>query len=196
LSAPLLCVLAALIKLDSPGPVLYRGLRFGLNGSAFECLKLRTMMASGRDTSAITRADDERITRLGSKLRRLRIDELPQLWNVVRGQMRLVGPRPEAPGLVDLRDRRWQHILSAKPGITGLAQLVFADEARLLATPDPETTYRLEIQPCKLSIDACYVTHRSLGLDLWILRRTLAAARGRPPSMDEVLRRARCGNPA
>jgi lipopolysaccharide/colanic/teichoic acid biosynthesis glycosyltransferase len=192
LSLPALCLFALLIKMDSPGPALYRGARVGQGGRTFDCYKLRTMKRSRAGASEITSADDQRITNIGRRLRRLRIDELPQLWNVVRGDMRLVGPRPETPELVDLSDPAWGLILEVQPGIAGLAQLVFADEARLLGTSDPEGTYRREIQPHKLAIDTCYAAHRSAALDVWILWRTITVLLGRPASTDEVWTRAGC----
>jgi lipopolysaccharide/colanic/teichoic acid biosynthesis glycosyltransferase len=192
LSLPALGVLALLIKLDSPGPALYAGTRIGLGGRRFDCYKLRSMRWTGADSLMLTSANDPRITNIGRRLRRLRIDELPQLWNVVRGDMSLVGPRPEAPELVDPEDPVWRRVLAVRPGIAGLAQLAFADEARLLATPDPATTYRREIQPHKLAIDSCYAAHRSVALDTWILLRTLAVLLGHPATIDEVRRRAGC----
>jgi len=195
LCLPALFVLALLIRLDSPGPALYRGTRVGLGGRRFECYKLRTMRQSPADAPAITSADDQRITRVGRRLRDLRIDELPQLWNVVRGDMRLIGPRPETPEFVDPLDSRWHQVLSVRPGIAGLAQLVFADEGRLLATADPDATYRQEIQPRKLAIDACYAARRSGSLDAWIVARTITVVAGRPATIDEVCRRAGCLGP-
>jgi lipopolysaccharide/colanic/teichoic acid biosynthesis glycosyltransferase len=194
LSLPALCAFALWIRLDSPGPALYRGTRIGLGGRRFECYKLRTMRRSPANAPAITSGDDERITAIGRRLRRLRIDELPQLWNVVRGDMRLVGPRPETPEFVDPADPIWHRVLSVRPGIAGLAQLVFADEARLLAMPDAHATYRRDIQPRKLAIDACYVAHRSGSLDAWIIARTITVLVGRPATIDEVRRRAGCAS--
>jgi lipopolysaccharide/colanic/teichoic acid biosynthesis glycosyltransferase len=192
LSLPLLCASAVLIRLESPGSALYRGTRIGLGGRRFGCYKLRTMRRTPAGSPAITSADDTRITAVGRHLRRIRIDELPQLWNVIVGDMRLVGPRPEAPEFVDLDDPTWQRVLSVRPGIAGLAQLVFADEARRLTTSDPDATYRRDILPRKLAIDACYVARRSRSLDAWIIARTVAVLFGRPATIDEVRRRADC----
>ena len=192
LSLPALCLLAVLIRIDTPGPALYRGSRVGQGGGTFACYKLRTMRSGGTDPSGLTSANDPRITAIGRRLRRLRLDELPQLWNVVRGDMRLIGPRPESPEFVDLGEAAWRQVLDVRPGIAGLAQLVFADEARLLATPDREATYRNEIQPRKLAIDSCYVAHRSAALDAWIMWRTMTVVLGRPATIEEVRRRAGC----
>lgn len=131
---------------------------------------------------AVSVAADPRVTQLGRILRRYRLDELPQLWNVVRGEMRLVGPRPEDPRFVDLSDPLHRLVFTSTPGITGLAQLVYMDEAQLLVASDPEQQYRDEILPRKLRLDAAYLRKRSLGLDLWILAQTVRAALGRPPS--------------
>jgi lipopolysaccharide/colanic/teichoic acid biosynthesis glycosyltransferase len=188
LTLPLLGLLALAIRLESPGPAVYSAVRIGEGGVGFRCHKLRTM---GRDAAAgpaITGQEDPRVTRLGRALRRLRLDELPQLWNVARGEMRLVGPRPEAPPFVDLDDPLRREVLTVRPGLTGLAQLFFADEARELDGPDPEATYRSRILPRKLRLDAAYVRHRAVGLDLWILAATPAALLGRQPLAPPQLR--------
>lgn len=192
LSLPALCVLAVLIRVGSPGPIFYRGSRIGLRGREFQCYKLRTMRQVAGIQAVVTFGDDQRITPLGRRIRRIHLDELPQLWNVLRGDMSLIGPRPEAPELVDTGDARWQLVLAVRPGIAGLAQLVFADEARLLPSRDPEGTYRREIQPRKLAIDSCYVARRSPALDVWIMFRTVTVVLGRPATMDEVRRRVGC----
>ena len=192
LSLPAVCVLAVLIRMGSPGPIFYRGSRIGLRGREFQCYKLRTMRQVAGIQAVITSGDDQRITPLGRRIRRIHLDELPQLWNVLRGEMSLIGPRPEAPELVDTGDPRWQRVLEVRPGIAGLAQLVFADEARWLPSQDPEATYRREIQPRKLAIDSCYVARRSPALDVWIMFRTVTVILGRPATMDEVRRRVGC----
>ena len=189
LTLPLVGALALAVRLDSPGPAIHASLRAGEGGRPFRCHKLRTMrLASAAQGSAVTVADDVRITRLGRVLRRARLDELPQLWDVARGTMRLVGPRPEAPEFVDLADPRHREVFTVRPGITGLAQLFFADEARLLAGPAPEATYRDEVLPRKLRFDVAYLRHRSAGLDLWILAQTPRALLGRPIRPPAILR--------
>jgi lipopolysaccharide/colanic/teichoic acid biosynthesis glycosyltransferase len=130
---------------------------------------------------------------LGAVLRRTRLDELPQLWNVARGEMRLVGPRPEAPEFVDLDDPLTRAVFSHKPGITGAAQLLFADEAKLLAGDAPVTSYRERILPAKLKVDAAYLASRSWRLDLWLLGQTARLAMGRPPRPEVVLERLGLG---
>jgi len=178
---PLLAAFAIAIRLDSPGPILFRSTRIGEGGRPFECLKLRTMRwdpaASG---SAISVRDDDRLTGVGRRLRRYRLDELPQLWNVAVGEMRLVGPRPESPRFVDLSDPLHRAIFTTRPGMTGLAQLLNTDEADRIDRTDPERHYREAILPEKLRIDLAYLRHRSTRLDLWILAQTPRALAGRP----------------
>ena len=127
-----------------------------------------------------------RATRVGRLLRASRADELPQLWNVVRGEMLLVGPRPEDPRFVDLEDPLHARVFRTKPGITGLAQLAYADEAERLDRDDPERHYREVILPEKLALDAAYLARRSATLDLWILLQTIRTALGRGPSRKTI----------
>ncbi len=154
------------------GPFLYRATRVGEGGARITLLKVRTMAVGSRGTS-VTGADDARVTPLGRILRRYRLDELPQFANVVRGEMSLVGPRPEDPRFVDWSDPVHRRVFTAKPGITGLAQLSFHDEARLLVGPDLEERYRREILPAKLQLDLEYLDRRTTRLDLEILARTV-----------------------
>ncbi len=154
------------------GPFLHRATRVGAGGATITVLKVRTM-AAGSGGAGITGHRDARVTPLGRFLRRYRIDELPQLLNVVRGEMSLVGPRPEDPKFVDWSDPVHQRVFTAKPGITGLAQLDFHDEALRLVGPDVEERYRREILPAKLRLDLEYLDHRSTMLDLRILGRTV-----------------------
>jgi lipopolysaccharide/colanic/teichoic acid biosynthesis glycosyltransferase len=128
----------------------------------------------------VTTGRDARVTRVGGLLRRFRLDELPQLWNVARGQMRLVGPRPEDPRYVDFDLPLHCEVFTEPPGIAGLTQLVYADEGRLLDdTADPDGYYRDQILPRKLAIDVAYLRNRSAKLDLWILAQTPRALLGR-----------------
>jgi lipopolysaccharide/colanic/teichoic acid biosynthesis glycosyltransferase len=159
LAAPVLGVAAVAVKLDDGGPVLYRQRRVGLDGKEFELLKLRTMEvgAERRGAGFAVTADDPRITSVGRMLRRLSIDELPQLWNVVRGDMSLIGPRPTLAYQVERYTPRQRRRLEVKPGITGWAQI--HGRARL---PWDE----------RIELDVWYVEHRSPWLDLKILART------------------------
>ncbi len=189
LSAPIQLALAALVKLDSRGPVMYRAQRVGSGGTEFACLKLRTMTwRAGTTGPGVTVDADPRVTRVGRLLRRFRLDEMPQLLNVARGEMNLVGPRPEDPRFVDFADPLHQIVFRARPGITGLTQLAFADEAEMLsgATGDPDRFYRESILPRKVQLDAAYLQARTWRLDLWILSRTLLVLVGRRPSIEHV----------
>lgn len=174
--SPLVAAIAAAIRLDSPGPVLYRATRSGRYGVPFTLYKFRTMQVR-RDAHGpkITTHRDSRITRLGKLLRPTRLDELPNLWNVLRGDMSLVGPRPEDPAYVDLYSDADRAVLAARPGLTSLAALLYRDEERLLVGDGWERVYVHEVMPAKLAIDRAYVGRQSLRLDLKILAATLLA---------------------
>ena len=170
---PLLASLALWVKLDSPGPVLYRGKRVGKDGEPFHMYKFRTMAEGAeRRGPAVTYRDDPRITRAGRFLRRTKLDELPQLLNVVKGEMSLVGPRPEDPTYVAFYDEKQRQVLSVKPGITGPTQLEYRDEASMLDGDSVDADYVTRIMPEKLKLDLQYVSTRSLIMDLGILWRT------------------------
>jgi lipopolysaccharide/colanic/teichoic acid biosynthesis glycosyltransferase len=170
--APLIALASAAIRLDSPGPVLFRQRRVGRDKRLIETLKLRTMVASTGGPQ-ITAGGDPRITRVGQFLRRTKLDELPQLWNVLRGDMSLVGPRPEVPRYVETYRPEWQKLFSVRPGITDLASLTFRDEESLLAAArDRERAYREVIMPAKLALALEGVERSSLRHDLGIIART------------------------
>jgi len=172
-SIPILAGVAACMRLSGDrGSFIYRARRVGEGGRPISVLKIRTMAECSQGPS-LTALHDRRVTRLGRLLRRYRIDELPQLVNVVRGDMSLVGPRPEDPAFVDLENPLHRRVFMAKPGITGLAQLEFRAEAALLTGPGFERLYRQEILPAKLQLDAEYLEHRTTWLDLRILARTI-----------------------
>lgn len=173
---PLLLVLAILIRLDSPGPALYRQERVGLHGRPFRIHKFRSMRA-GAAGLAVTAAGDPRVTRVGRWLRASKLDELPQLFDVLRGEMSLVGPRPEVPRYAALwpADLR-AVILSVRPGLTDPATVLLRSEASILArSPDPERTYVEELLPMKAQAYATYVRTRSFGGDLKVVLATLKA---------------------
>lgn len=178
LLCPALLVLAACVRLDSPGPVFFRQQRVGRGGRLFDIYKFRTMRAGAESAGlALTVGSDHRITRAGTWLRRSKLDELPQLFNVLLGQMSVVGPRPEVPHYVskypaDLREL----VLSVRPGMTDLASIVFRNESDVLArSPDPERSYIEQILPAKLEYASEYVRTRSLWLDLQIIAWTVLA---------------------
>jgi lipopolysaccharide/colanic/teichoic acid biosynthesis glycosyltransferase len=176
LLSPLLLLVAILIKLDSPGPVFYRAKRVGQYGRLFHLLKFRSMVSQAdRQGPAITSAGDSRITRLGAFLRRSKLDELPQLINVIRGEIALVGPRPEDPRYVALYTQEQRRILQARPGITSAASLAYRHEAELLAGPDWERRYREEVLPAKLTTDLDYLHQRTLWSDFKLILATIYA---------------------
>lgn len=183
LLAPLLCVIALWVRLDSDGPALYRQTRVGQGGVHFQILKFRSMTharSPAAGTPQVTASSDPRITRAGRFLRRFKLDELPQLINVLRGDMSLVGPRPEVPKYVDLypADAR-SEILSVRPGITDEAAIEFSDEGTILAgSADPERTYVEDILPRKIQHYRRYVRDQSLAGDLGIVFRTLLRIAG------------------
>ena len=181
LLGPLLLAVALWVRLDSPGPVFFRQQRVGRSGQLFDIYKFRTMHTGAEAMGPqITVGEDARITRAGVWLRRAKVDELPQFLNVLRGDMSVVGPRPEVPRYVaqypaDVRET----VLSVRPGITDLASIEFRDESALLArSSDPERTYVEQILPAKLRHAQEYVRTRSLWLDLRIIARTVLAVLG------------------
>jgi lipopolysaccharide/colanic/teichoic acid biosynthesis glycosyltransferase len=182
LAAPAIGALAAAVKLSSPGPAFFVQERVGQGGRRFRLFKLRTMtVGADRSGPHVTAAGDARITALGRLLRRTKLDELPQLLNVLRGDMSLVGPRPEAPRYVTPARPEWPGVLAARPGITDLASLTFRDEEALLAgVVDRERAYVEGILPAKLRLALEGVEQSSPRYDLEILARTVASVLNLP----------------
>lgn len=172
--SPLIALVALAVKLDSRGPVLFRCSRVGRGGHPFAMLKFRKMR-DGVSGSLLTEALDDRFTRIGRFLTVTKLDEIPQLWNVLSGTMNLVGPRPEDPAFVGLHPEQYAAIVSARPGITGLSQLAFANEPEILAADDRVNDYIERILPQKMQLDQLYVERRSLLMDLQILAWTLVS---------------------
>jgi lipopolysaccharide/colanic/teichoic acid biosynthesis glycosyltransferase len=172
--APPLALAALMVKLSSRGPVFYRGTRVGLNGKLFPMLKFRTMVVDAESLGgSATAADDPRITRFGKFLRRYKLDELPQLFNVLLGDMSLVGPRPEVEKYVNLYSPEEKAILTVRPGITDWASIWNSNEAAVLeGSHDPERTYEELIRPTKLALQILYVRDHSFFVDLKILFHT------------------------
>ena len=173
-----LALVALEIRLDSPGPVFYRQVRVGLRGREFRIHKFRTMAHDPGDRGPqLTVGLDARITRVGAFLRRTKLDELAQLFDVFEGTMSLVGPRPEVPRYVALYPAALREkVLSVRPGITDFASIEYRDESTLLArSADPERTYREVILPTKLALQARYVDRSGLGTDLVLIGRTVWA---------------------
>jgi len=174
--APVFLLIAIAIVLDDRGPVFYRATRVGWNGRSFRLYKFRSMrVGADRKGPGITVSGDARVTRVGRRLRRSKLDELPQLINVLSGDMSLVGPRPEDARYVALYSEAQRYVLSVRPGITGAASLQFRDEESLLQGPDWEQTYRNEVMPAKLSAELEYLARRSVWSDLGLVIRTIAA---------------------
>ena len=176
LLSPVLVAIAVWVRADSPGPALYRQVRVGRHGRTFRIHKFRTMRSAPADAGpAITVGADARITRAGAFLRRSKLDELPQLIDVLLGDMSLVGPRPEVPRYVaTYPDDVRAAVLSVRPGITDVASLTYRDESALLArAADPEREYREVVLPAKLRLSTQYLQHATLGSDLRLIGRTL-----------------------
>lgn len=172
--SPALLLIAIAVKITSPGPILHRAQRTGRDGVPFELLKFRSMVVSSGGP-AITRAGDSRVTPLGRILRGSKLDELPQLVNVLRGDMSLVGPRPEDPRYTALYDAAQRRILSYRPGITSAASLQYRDEESMIEGDDWEEQYVQRIMPEKLRIDLEYLERRSFSCDLRLIVRTVGA---------------------
>ena len=172
LSPVLLCIAAA-IALDDRGPVFYRQQRVGRDGKPFAILKFRTMVADAERRGQLTVGADDRITRVGRVLRSTKLDELAQLFNVLKGDMSLVGPRPEVPRYVALYTPAQRLVLRVRPGITDAASIAYRDENALLGrSTEPERTYVEQVMPAKLALNLDYVQHFSLGGDLRLLLST------------------------
>jgi lipopolysaccharide/colanic/teichoic acid biosynthesis glycosyltransferase len=168
---PVLAVIAAAVRLDSPGPVFYRQLRVRRGGQLFRLFKFRTMVVDAdRLAPNVSASGDPRVTRVGRFLRRSYLDELPQLLNVLRGDMSLVGPRPETPEFVELYTSEERRVLSVRPGLIGPSTLAFMDEAELLAgASDPVSYYRTTVLHERVRADLGYLTRRSLAYDIRLL---------------------------
>jgi lipopolysaccharide/colanic/teichoic acid biosynthesis glycosyltransferase len=180
--SPLFLAIAAAIRLDSPGPVFYRGLRVGCFGKPFRIIKFRTMVEDAeRDGASSTPGDDARVTKVGRFLRKYKLDELPQLLNVITGDMSLVGPRPQVPWAVDLYTEEEKAVLDVRPGITDTASIRFRDEGEILrGSADPDKDYLEQIHPEKMRLSLDYIRTQSFWLDCKILHQTVAVVLFRP----------------
>jgi lipopolysaccharide/colanic/teichoic acid biosynthesis glycosyltransferase len=173
--SPLIGWLAWRIKIEDGGPIFYRGIRSGLNGKPFRIYKFRTMVLNADKIGpSSTSEDDLRITKIGRFLRAHKLDELPQLINVLLGDMSFVGPRPQVPWTVDLYDDKEKVILSVRPGITDYASLHFSNEGEILkGSTDPDKDYMEKIHPLKTKLAMKYVNKNSLFVDVKIIMKTL-----------------------
>ncbi len=176
--SPFLLVCAFLIRILDPGPVLFVQERIGLDGVPFRMLKFRTMRV-GVSGASITVGGDQRITSIGRFLRKFKFDELPQLWNVLRGDMSFVGPRPEVRKYVEMYTDQQALVLHLKPGITDLASFAFFDESDLLASaPNPEAFYIKDVMPEKIRINLAYADRANFFVDLVLIAATVLRALG------------------
>ena len=185
LLSPLFLLVAVLIKLDSPGPIFFRQERIGKRFRSFLIYKFRTMVEHAAQIGTeITYGKDPRITRIGRLLRETKIDELPQIINVLKGEMSLVGPRPEIRQYVELFQRDYEEILKVRPGISDMASLKYSDEASLLGNSrNPREEYISRVLPDKIRLAREYIKHSSLVFDLRLIFRTLLKLFERRPSL-------------
>ena len=175
--SPVFGIVACWIKLTSPGSLFYRQMRVGKDGGQFQILKFRSMLDRASPGLGITISGDTRVTPVGVVLRRYKLDELPQLWNVLRGDMSLVGPRPELPNYVATYTEEQRQVLTVRPGITDPASLAYRYEERILAEhPTPEQFYRTHILPDKLARNLSYIQSISLKSDLRIIIQTIESS--------------------
>lgn len=173
--SPVLLVCGVLVVSTSPGGAVFRQERIGKNGVSFTIYKFRTMRCDNTG-SKITADGDSRITDIGRTLRKMKLDELPQLWNVLKGDMSFVGPRPEVPEYVAMYDEEQRQVLAVRPGITGIASIRYRSESNMLAqSGDPNRTYVEEIMPAKLALDLEYIPHASVKYDIQLILETLVA---------------------
>lgn len=175
LLSPFFLVTAILIKLDSPGPVFFRQERIGKDFKPFSIFKFRTMkIDTSKKGSLITVKGDSRVTRTGSILRKAKIDELPQLINILKGDMSFVGPRPELRKYVEMFRKDYEKLLSMRPGITDPASIKYSDEESLLSgSPDWERDYISRILPEKIKLASNYVDSHNIFRDLWLIIKTI-----------------------
>jgi len=175
LLGPVLLAVALWIKLDSKGPVFYRGLRVGRFGKSFRIFKFRSMVMDAEQIGPASTADeDSRVTHAGRFMRKFKIDELPQLLNVLMGQMSFVGPRPEVQKFIDMYTEQEKAILGVRPGITDWASVWNADEGAILAgSEDPDKAYEELIRPTKLKLQLDYARNHSLWIDIRIIAYTV-----------------------
>jgi len=185
LLSPLFLLVAVLIKLDSPGPIFFRQERIGKRFRPFFIYKFRTMVENAAQIGTeITYGNDPRITRIGRLLRETKIDELPQIINVLKGEMSLVGPRPEIRQYVELFQRDYEEILKVRPGISDMASLKYSDEASLLGNSrNPREEYISRVLPDKIRLAREYIKHSSLVFDLRLIFKTLLKLFERRPSL-------------
>ena len=172
--SPIFLLISLIIKITSKGPILFRQKRVGKNGEIFTLVKFRSMKIVQQTTTTVSVKGDKRITTVGAFLRRFKLDELPELWNVLVGEMSLVGPRPDVPGFADLLEENDRLVLKLRPGITGPASLKYANEEEMLAKVEHPEQYNKEvIFPDKVRINLDYYHRQNIWLDLKIIFATI-----------------------
>jgi lipopolysaccharide/colanic/teichoic acid biosynthesis glycosyltransferase len=190
ITSPVLLAISILIKWEDGGAIFYRGIRVGRHGSPYRIFKFRSMVLNAEKMGGFssTSDNDPRITKIGSKIRKYKLDEIPQLFNVLAGEMSIVGPRPQVQWAVDLYTPSETMLLNVRPGITDYASIRFRNEAEiLLGSADPDQAYLEKIAPEKIRLGLTYVQHRSFWIDLKIILATFAAIANADP--DRILGR-------
>ena len=173
---PVFIIVSILIKIDSSGPVFFLQERVGLNGNFFKIIKFRSMKTNHNNSLTVTLENDKRITRIGKKIRKYKIDEIPELINVFIGDMSLVGPRPDVPGYADLLKGESRNILKLRPGITSRASIKYANEEMILLTQDDPIAYNKNIIfPDKVKLNLNYYYNNNIWIDIKIIFATLFA---------------------
>lgn len=172
--SPLLILLSVWIAFDSKGGVFYKQERVGKNGKLFNLLKFRSMRPNADRAGQLTVGDDNRVTKVGRFIRKYKLDELPQLFNIVKGEMSVVGPRPEVPKYVDMYSEEQKKVLLALPGLTDFAAIEYLDEQKILGAADnPEKIYIEEVMPAKLELNLKYIKERNFWLDIGLIFKTI-----------------------
>jgi lipopolysaccharide/colanic/teichoic acid biosynthesis glycosyltransferase len=175
LASPFFIIISILIKLDSNGAIFFTQIRVGKNGKDFSLLKFRTMKTTQETSSLITIGNDNRITKVGYILRKYKLDELPQLLNILKGEMSVVGPRPEVRKYVDMYSPAQLKVLSVKPGLTDPASIKFSNESELLGKAEnPENYYIQELMPAKIELSLNYIKNQNFISDFKIILKTLS----------------------
>lgn len=172
--SPLLLVLSVWILLDSPGGVFYKQIRVGKNQKEFYLLKFRSMRTNADKSGQLTIGNDARVTRVGRFIRKFKFDEIPQLINIIKGEMSVVGPRPEVPKYVTMYSEEQLKVLDVLPGLTDYASIEYLNEQEVLgAADDPERVYIQEVMPAKLKLNLKYIEERNFWLDIQLVFKTL-----------------------
>lgn len=172
--SPVLIIISIWIAIDSPGGVFYRQIRVGKNRKEFGLFKFRSMRSGADKKGQITIGNDARVTKVGRFIRRFKIDEIPQLINIIKGDMSVVGPRPEVPKYVNMYSDEQLKVLTVLPGLTDYASIEYLDEQKILgAAADPDKAYVEEVMPAKLKLNLKYIADRSFGLDIKLVFRTI-----------------------